>query len=411
MLGQAEQAQEHYLQAIAQLASLTSAHINLYAQVVISIVRLHRLLAMVHERRDEYDFAFKWLERGIAHATTDAYEELVRCYLLGASIYQRQGEYARSLEWARLGLDGARRIDAHSEQARALLLMGNCWREQGDLHSSIESLEQAHVLLMQINDASQLSDVLNDLGRSYWRAGRWRDAHRYYEQSLQMSESIGDIMKMARTSNNLAVVMTCRGLLPLASELFQYSLEQFQRMGSAMGVAVANFNRGYICLLQGQFQEAWRLCVESAMTLERIHARNFLPCALRLAAEATLALDNLEQASHYAVESLQIAQELTMVEEQAITQRVLGQIAMVREDWSQATSLLEASRSTLAQITSRYELGKTIFTAARLSLAMQHSDEARSRANEAEQIFTDLKAQRDVKLVQAWRITSGLALA
>ncbi len=413
LLGEYDQAEASYQEALAlvqatgaeERGSFTHDYQPLIPDIQISIpilrVRLHRLLAAVHERRSSYDTAFAWLERGMALADSVAHAELTRCYLLGAGIYFRQGEYERAMEWSRLALVLAEQINSVVDQAHALSLMGNLWREQGDLGASVQFLEQALTLFQAVNDITRLSDALNNLGQVYLQLGRWPDTIACFEQSLQISQNIGDILATARTSNNLAVVLVGRGELQRAGELYRYSGEQFARIGSIMGAAVTGYNRGEVLLLQGEPQAALALFEESIASFERIRARNFLPEVLRLAAEATLELGDLERARQYLEYSLAVASELGMAVESAVARRVQGQIALQAGDTAAAAELLARSRAELEQLDNRYELGKALCWQARLLQACQQRDAALPLLQQAAAIFRDLDARRDLAVVLA----------
>ena len=89
LLGEYDQAQAAYQAALSRIEAMRGQSqllSTLNSQLPTLTVRLHRLLAVVQERRSDYQAAFKWLERGMAEATAELREELARCYLLGAGI-------------------------------------------------------------------------------------------------------------------------------------------------------------------------------------------------------------------------------------------------------------------------------------------------------------------------------------
>ncbi len=408
LLGESDSAEAAYLKALELLSNWrmenglwreeAGATISLPPPFAILNVRLHRLLASLHERRSDYETAFDWLNRGIAWSTEGTHEELVHCYLLGAIIYHRQGENDTALDWVRNGLSIAEHLGDLAEQSYALQQMGNLWADQGELELSIQAHEQARLLFEQTNDITRLSGVLNDLGVDYDDVGRWEDAIRCYEQSLEISENIGDALMIAHTSNNLAAALVGRGELQRAYALYQYSEEQYNRVGSSRGVALTSCNRGEVLLLQGQPQEALQLIEASIAMMEQINARDELPQVLCLAAEATLALGATDRATAYATESLQRASELGMTVEMAIVQRVLGQIALSSGDFERAQDYFEQSLGALEQMDNRYELARVLFWQARLACASGHPDRAASLLQQAAGIFTDLAARRDLEL-------------
>ncbi|NJN66594.1 MAG: tetratricopeptide repeat protein [Chloroflexaceae bacterium] len=415
LLGEFDQARPSYLEALSLINQLVAEyeqwrmeekHFPIsHTQLSSAAVRLHRHIAALYEQHSDYDEAFEWLKRGMQCATPESQGEFARCYLLGSRIYYNQGEFDQSLEWARRGLAVAEHLGNTIDQAHALLLMGNLWRDRGEFRLSIPALEQARTLLDLMKDATRLSEALKNLGYAYWRVGRWQDATKCYQKSLQISENVGDIRGMAQTSNSLANVMVGQGELQLATDLYQYSSQQFQRIGSLQGLAVTGYNQGEVLLLQGRPRDALHLLRASIVSLERIKARNNLSEALRLAAEASLSLQNCDQAVDYIQQSLAIAHELGMVVEEAVGLRVMGEIALSSGDLSAASEHLSRSRNLLDRLDNPYELGKVLYCQARLDHVRGHPDDLLLTLEQAEQIFKNLRARRDLDLVRKFIAT------
>ncbi|NJP07717.1 MAG: tetratricopeptide repeat protein [Chloroflexaceae bacterium] len=362
-----------------------------------TFIRLHRLLANVYERRSDYWSAFAWLKQGMRRTTDEAQTELARCYFVGAVLHHRQGENGRALAWARRSLDIAEQLHSMTDQAYALQKVGNLWDEQGELSLSITNLEQSCQLFEQVNLATGLNNALNDLGIVYGRAGRLQDAIDCYRRSLEMSENVGDVLAVARTSNNMALALVRRGELERADKLYQYSYERFSRIGYVLGMAYARYNRGEVLLLQGQPLEALELFEENIVVLERINARNDLPEVLRLAAEASLAVEDVAQAALYANQSWNIAQDLGMAVEAAVAERVLAQIALYQAHFLRATTFLQRSSEALEELDEPYERGKAWLIQSDLFYAQGDLQQAESALNQARAIFRKLDAQYDLE--------------
>lgn len=412
LLGEYEHAESFYRAALQtmqklmedkdQYWSLEHNCENSYLFPSNTIVRLYRHLATIHEQRGNYEQSFEWLHHGMDKVTKNSQEELARCYLLGSRLYYTQGQHEMSLEWAKKGLAVAETLEKTIDQAHALLLMGNIWRDKGAYTQSITALEKARSLLDEMKDASRSSDALNNLGDAYYRIGRWQEAIKCHQKSLQISENIGDVLGMARTSNNLASVMIARGEIELAAELFKYSSEQFRRVGSWLGLAVTGYKQGEVLLHQGRSREALHNFLTSISSLEHINARVDLPDVLRLAAEASLMLNETEHSHTYASRSLAIARELGMAVEEALAHWMLGQIAMHQQAYPDAHELFETSRALLEKLDNPYGLGKVLFWQSKLAYARGHYDHDQVIAplEQAQQIFKKLRAKHDLSLIK-----------
>jgi tetratricopeptide (TPR) repeat protein len=417
LLGETDQAEQSYLNALVLLNQWRKEHglwrteqdrrFMLPAPFAEINIRLHRLMASLEEQRSNYDSAFDWLDRGVSWSTDDTRRELARCYLLGTRIYYRQGNFNRSLDWAQRGLALAESLGTTEDQALALRLIGVLWSDLGEFGNSLKALERARVLWDQVHDVNGLNKILNDLGTVYNDMSRLGDAIACYEQSLQISENIADAHAIASTSNNLAVVLVKRGELQRADELYRYSGEQYRRIGSAWGIALTDYNQGEVLLLQQRPAEALELFQSSIAAFERMQARTFLPEVLRLAAEASLALGQADQAHDYAEQSYTLANDLGMTVEAAVALRALGQVALWRQDFPGAQSYLECSRVALEQSDNRYELGRLLLAEARLAHAtgQQHIISA---LRQAADIFTALDAQFDLNMVYTHAMSYGI---
>jgi hypothetical protein len=84
-----------------------------------------------------------------------------------------------------------------------------------------------------------------------------------------------------------------------------------------------------------------------------------LPDIHRSLAAAELAAGNLDAAAEAAERSLGFARAASAPHKEAMTQRVMAQIALARGQLSEARRLLEASRQTLADVGEAAELART----------------------------------------------------
>jgi tetratricopeptide (TPR) repeat protein len=261
-----------------------------------------------------------------------------------------------------------------------------------------------------VNDINGLNSILNDLGAVYDQAGHWSEAIACYERSLEISENTGDAHAIADTSNNLAVILVRQGDLERADRLYTYSAEQYSYVGSGWGIALTTYNRGEVLLLQGNAAHALELFQQSMAAFEQMGARSFLPEILRLAAEATLALDDYAQSRDYATRSLQMAHELGMSVDAATAQRVLGQIALRQHDLAAAGVAFAQSFAALEQADERYEMGRVRYRQAHLWHAEGDMTRVAAALHQAAAVFSALGARRDLALVRTLATQWGVAL-
>src|SRR5204863_2353423 len=97
----------------------------------------------------------------------------------------------------------------------------------------------------------------------------------------------------------------------------------------------------------GQIEQGRSDLLEAEARFAALGRSIYLPEMHRFLASAELAVGNLEAAARSAERSLELAGTANAPHQEAMTQRVLGQIALKRGDIDEARRLLEASRRTL----------------------------------------------------------------
>jgi ATP/maltotriose-dependent transcriptional regulator MalT len=85
----------------------------------------------------------------------------------------------------------------------------------------------------------------------------------------------------------------------------------------------------------------------------------YLPDIYRFLASAELAMGDLDSARQNADRSVEFARVANARHQEAMTQRVIGEILLARGDVAGARQLLEASRATLADVGEAGELART----------------------------------------------------
>jgi hypothetical protein len=84
----------------------------------------------------------------------------------------------------------------------------------------------------------------------------------------------------------------------------------------------------------------------------------YMPHIHRFLASAELAAGNVDLAVQHATQSLEYARAASARHEEAMTERVLAEIAFARGDRDQARRLLEGSRQALAEFGEAAELAR-----------------------------------------------------
>src|SRR5438105_1004325 len=109
----------------------------------------------------------------------------------------------------------------------------------------------------------------------------------------------------------------------------------------------------------GQLEQGRADLLQAADRFAILGRSTHLPDIHRFLAAAELAAGNLEAAAEAAERFLVFARAAEAPRKEAMTQRVLAQIAIRRGEIAEARRLLEASRGTLAEVGEAAELART----------------------------------------------------
>src|SRR5439155_25232843 len=129
--------------------------------------------------------------------------------------------------------------------------------------------------------------------------------------------------------------------------------------GAESQVALATVGRGNWRVQAGDYAQGKADLMEAKARLAVVKSTRFLPDLYRHLASAELGLGIPEAAERAAERSLEYAHAAHARNQEAMTQRVLAQIALARGDTAKARQLLESSRARLAELRELAELGRT----------------------------------------------------
>jgi len=235
-------------------------------------------------------------------------------------------------------------------------------REDAEVHyrSSLE-------IYQRLKDTAGVANVHSNLGVVYRRMGRWDEALRELASSLQLRERMGDPWGIGTIHNNIGEVYRSRGNLAEAVAAYERAIEVWQPIGYSAGVALALTGLGAAIVESGDAVHGREMLRDAESRWTRLGSTTYLPDLYRFIASAELATGDLEAATRAAEKSLDLARGATARHQEAMTNRVQGEIAAARGDRSTARQLLERSRAALRELDEPAELARTEAVLARLS--------------------------------------------
>ncbi|MCJ7811589.1 MAG: tetratricopeptide repeat protein [Dehalococcoidia bacterium] len=376
-------------------------------------VLCHRM-GLAHDRKGEYRRALEFYRRGVTSARGEDPHLEATLYLAMAGVLYRKGRYAEALGQCTRGVDLAGSAGSQDELAHGYYLLGNIYTDTGEVEKAIDYRQRSLAIYRQTGDPVGQAKALNNLGNDYYYLGEWQASVGCHRESLNLCERAGDVTEAAIVANNLGETLLDQGDLEGASQLFSKCLNSWETMGYRLGVAMAHTNLGRVAARQGRCAEAIEVLQKSVASFKEIGSKAFVAEAHARLAEAYLELGKLDDALAHARRSLTLALSADAPLTEALSRRLLGQVHIIRGEWTEAERSLLESQAINERTHSSYELGQTLYNLAVLyrqappAVLPDGQTKADQALAAAQRIFWQLGARRD--LARADRLASSTDL-
>lgn len=318
--------------------------------------RIYRHLAVVAERRADYDLALSLVEQGLRLIEHSDSAEIAALLLVSVGPYQRQGRYAEALVSVEHGLEVARQHNKLRDMAYAYqLLCGIYWR-LGQNRQGIEAAKKSLALYTELNDLSGQADAQMNLANILTEVGLFMEAVEYFRAAMRLQETLGNSYGQAMIANNLGDLLRTIGDYTGAMEQFTVALRKFETLGSQFGIAVLHMNIGSVSLSQSNLPEARYHLERSRELFEETGAEEFLTELYRYYAQLALAEGQPHDALTWADRALGFARRLDARAEEGVALRIRGLILKALNRSQEALAALEEARAILVEVGNTGEL-------------------------------------------------------
>ncbi len=433
-----QEALEHFQRADAILEGLPDVDCSLRWRVIQGLGDMYRFVG-------QYAESLQALERGLP---------LIRCSnippLLQAGLFRRMGETARRQGAPELAYDYYRQAlvrleepeDAPGQLEAARTLLGLAWTHfyRGQLEKAREASELSHHYAELAQGLNELAAAENLLGGIYFQMGETAQAMEHTAKALAWREEMGYSWGVAATLSNLGVLAMADGDWEQAATYFQQSLERRTELGDVEGVAIVHNNMGWLAVdrgdleegarhfreslqvagparmtyhsanaqlglaqvhfLQGENQAAQACLAESLELAQRADAKDLVSEIRRLQAEIHLAHSRIPQAQEAAFQAIHLAQETGSPGLEAAAWRILSECQLHQQDPIGAQHSLAQAQSVLSGAVNALEAARLAVQQARLALHRGQRREAARHLSGAQETFTRLGAQLELRRVQ-----------
>ncbi|MEM7798908.1 MAG: tetratricopeptide repeat protein [Chloroflexota bacterium] len=354
--------------------------------------RILRFLARVHERHGDLNKSLEFIKPGKRLLEGQMHVELTELQLLEGLILSRQGELKQAQAICMDAIESADMMEDKNTTARGYTLMGHLSRMAGDGVSAVEYQEKALKLYIQTKNLHGEGIVQNQLANGFFQVSRWDDAAARYRRAIVIFDQTGNRYHRAFANNNLGQLYLYQGRFVEAQAEFESALQMLQKLGASQYVlGVVRMNLGAAALARNEFEASEEQFSIAESYFEEAGAREFLSELFRYKSLRAMKIGDLSTAREIILQSLQLAKELGMRQEEGIAWRVCADIAYrggVREP---AFEMINKSVEILSSLDDRFELAKSQLSMARLYM---NSDTSLAGKNlrAALETFTELGA-------------------
>jgi tetratricopeptide (TPR) repeat protein len=263
-LGNIEQAQQHYQQAL-ELCPATDEKVK--ATIIHNLASIYADTGKIEEAIALYQQSLQ-----ITDSIGDVKTKAATLHELGR-IYANTGKIEEAIALYQQSLQITESIGNVQTQAATLHQLAGIYALTGKREEAIALYQQSLQITESIGNVQTKAATLHQLAIIYANTGKIDDAITLYQQSLQIDESIGDVKGQAATLHGLAIIYANTGKIEEAIALFQQSLQLKESIGDVQGKAMTLWWLGHIAAYQkGDFVTALEYLHQSLEILQRIQS-------------------------------------------------------------------------------------------------------------------------------------------
>jgi class 3 adenylate cyclase/tetratricopeptide (TPR) repeat protein len=274
-------------------------------------------------------------------------------------LYWRRGEYSKAEKTLAQAVAIASQVGNEVVLAEGLKQLGNIPLHTGEPRESLAYFRRSQAIYEQLEDIAGIGAIRMNLGTAYGMMGQWDECLAELSASLELHTRIGDRWHIGLVYNNMGEAYRERGDLSEAIAAFQQAFSIYSEIGDAAHAALTLLGMGMARVDSGQVQAGRADLLQAETQFSALDRTMYMPDIYRFLASAELAMGNLTEAERQAARSIDFARQAQARHQEAMTQRVMGEIALARGRVADARELLEASRRTLVEVGEAGELTRT----------------------------------------------------
>jgi adenylate cyclase len=335
--------------------------------------RLHRKKGTALALKGVYPQALEELASGLQPPESRPEPEQARIRVRMGEIHGRTGNYLLAKELLEQAIDIASAVGADEVVAEGLRFLGSACTFTGELQRSAEAHENCIAICERLGDLAGSAGAHNNTGLLYRRLGRWDDALTEFSTARDLYERVGNPWGIALALNNFGEIHLVRGDyerargngaqarrdLEQAVEYRERARQLWMSIGAESDAQMAVVGMGLARARLGEADRARTELLAAQAHFEAVGKSRYRGTIYRNLVAAELAAGDLNAAQAAAERAMEYATASEAPTYQAMTQRLLAEIALARGDQQTAHRYLEASRDCLTQLGETGELLRT----------------------------------------------------
>lgn len=282
--------------------------------------------------------------------------------------------------------------------------LGGILFRQGDLQQAMQHTRTAMSYWQEIGYSWGVAAALSNLGILESVSGNWQAAYTSIKRSLDLRQKMGDVEGVAITNHNLGQLVRNLGNVVQAEAYYRDSLAISKPFQMNWHAANSYVGLAQSLLYQGKVDAAYESLRESFRLAEEINAPDVTIEAYCTLAEIHLAKEQLVDAEECAQSAVELASQIGVSPLLATAWRLTSSSLLRQEKIEKAKQALENSLQALKDSPDRIEDGRYHVQAMLVAIAEHEKEQAVLHRNNAEQVFNELGASRDLLLLETTSI-------
>ena len=280
-----------------------------------------------------------------------------------------------------------------AEQNTLAGVIAQFYSNQGEYRKALSYYREKARLSDQLNDPVGKRIAQAGTGINLSRLGKKQEAIKYYRAALDTAEKSGDRNGYSKALLNIGTFLRNQGDYDGALEHYRKSLIIARHIGNLLQESIIIYDMGELLAYQEKHDESISYFLQSLELAERIGDDSGKSFCYDAIGDNHFKHGNYREAKEIYEQILILQLRINDREGIAHTYGNLGNIAKMDKDWDTATDFYHKQLDILSQVGDQDGSGRAWFNLAMLDLENDRQDEARSKLEQALELFTACEAK------------------